>query len=137
MFDRISNDIKEAMKAQDKQRLSVLRMLKSKFIENKTSTAPVPEADVAIQYSKMLKDAMTTYPAGSDHYKQLELELQYLAPYLPQPVTEAEVVGFIREILARTKATQLGPVMKELSPLIKGKFDGKRATELIQKELQA
>lgn len=135
MFDRISLDLKEAMKAQDKHKLSVLRMLKSKLIENKTSAHPIAEPDVVIQYAKQLKDALITYPAGSDAQQQLEAELATLAAYLPAQLNEADVVGLIRGIVEKTQAKQMGVVMKELSPLIKGKFDGKRATELIQQAL--
>ena len=135
MFDRISIDLKDAMKAQDKHKLSVLRMLKSKLIENKTSSQPIAEPDVVIQYAKQLKDAMVTYPAGSEPLKQLEAELETLAAYLPAQMQEAQVVALIQGIVAKTQAKQMGTVMKELSPLIKGKFDGKRASELVQQAL--
>lgn len=135
MFDRISSDLKEAMKSQDKHKLSVLRMLKSKLIENKTSPKPIAEPDVVIQYAKQLKDAMVAYPAGSEPLLQLEAELATLAAYLPTQMQEADVVVLIARIVEQTQATQMGAVMKELSPLIKGKFDGKRATELVQQAL--
>ena len=135
MFDRISADLKEAMKAQDKLKLSVLRMLKSKLIENKTSPQPIAEPDVVIQYAKQLKDAMVSYPAGSAPLQALAAELATLAAYLPAQMGETEVVALIQAIVTRTQAKQLGAVMKELSPVIKGKFDGKRASELVQQAL--
>ena len=66
MLDRVNTQIKEAMKSQDKARLSALRMLKSTLLENKTSKAPKPEADVAIAHVKKLRDSLASFPEESN-----------------------------------------------------------------------
>lgn len=136
MLDKISSDIKEAMKAQDKERLSALRYLKSMLIENKTSSNPKAEQDVAIALAKKLKDSIEIYPEGHPSRAQIEKEVSFLAPYLPASVGEAEVEAIIKEIVGRLEKPNAGLIMKELSPQIKGRFDGKKASEMVKKILE-
>ena len=135
MLEQISNDIKEAMRAKDKERLDALRMLKSKLLENKTAKAPIPEPDVAISYCKKLKDSLSMFPEGSDQQTKVHSELKHLEPYLPQQLAEDEVKAMIQRIIQDQGSATLGSIMKELSPQIKGKFDGRRASELVRGSL--
>jgi uncharacterized protein len=135
MIDQLNQDIKEAMKAGEKDRLQALRYLKSMLIENKTSKAPIAELDVAIKHVKKLKDSVETYPADNPMRGKILDEIRYLGPYLPQPLSEAEVRSIIQTIIDGLENAQMGAVMKELSPQIKGKFDGKRANELVKELL--
>ena len=77
MFEQISEDIKQAMKAKEKEKLDALRMLKSKLIENKTSGKPIAEVDVAISYSKKLKDSLELYPKESEQGAKIIREIEY------------------------------------------------------------
>ena len=135
MFERINEDIKNAMKEKNKDRLEALRFLKSQLIENKTSKAPKDEMDVVIAHIKKLKDSIEAYPAGHAQRAKIETEIGHLQDYLPQALTEPEVQNLIQEILTKLDKPQFGLVMKELSPKIKGKFDGKLATELVKKSI--
>ena len=135
MLDRISQDIKEAMKARDADRLNVLRMIKSRLIENKTATKPRAELDVIIQYHKQLKDSLGEYPKGSPQQQSIEAELKVISPYLPQPLSEDEVKNMIDKIMTTNDQGNFGVIMKELAPQIKGRFDGKIASNLIRERL--
>ena len=132
MIDKISDHIKEAMKAKETDRLSALRMLKSKLLENKTAKKPLQENDVLISYCKKLRDSLASFPEGSEHFKKTELELKYLAVYMPEQLTEDEVLELINKIKSSTEAPNFGAIMKALSPQIKGRFDGKKASELVK-----
>lgn len=132
MFTRVSDDIKAAMKSQDKERLDVLRMLKSKLLENKTSKNPIAEQDVVIAYSKSLQDALALFPEASEQRQKLMKEISYLAAYMPQPVSEAEVKTLIAQIINSLENPAFGLVMKALSPQIKGRFDGQKAADLVK-----
>lgn len=132
-MDQISNDIKEAMKAQDKVRLNALRYVKKLLIENKTSVKPQNELDVIISHAKKLKDSADAFPAGSEQANELHAEIAALASYLPSALSEAEVIEMIQNIKKSLEAPNFGAIMKELSPKIKGRFDGKLATELAKK----
>ena len=59
-------------------------------------------------------------------------EIEFLQPYLPTPMTAEDVRSLISGILSKMEKPQIGMVMKELSPQIKGKFDGKEANKIVQ-----
>ncbi|MDC0253745.1 GatB/YqeY domain-containing protein [Bacteriovoracales bacterium] len=132
MFDQVTSDIKVAMKAKEKEKLNALRYLKSLLLENKTSKNPKPELDVAVAHQKKLKDSMQAYPTESEQRQKISDEIEFLKPYLPTPMTEEDVRKIISEILSKMEKPHIGMIMKELSPQIKGKFDGKAANKIVQ-----
>ena len=132
MFDQVTSDIKKAMKAKEKERLNALRYLKSLLLENKTSKSPKAELDVVVAHQKKLKDSMQAYPTESEQRQKISEEIEFLKPYLPTPMTEEDVRKIILEILSKMEKPHIGMIMKELSPQIKGKFDGKTANKIVQ-----
>ena len=136
MFEQITEDIKKAMFAKDKERLDALRYYKSMLIENKTSkTAPIAEMDVLIKHVKKLKDSLESFPPENEVRKKTEREIIILSEYMPKQLDENVVKGYIQEIIATTPNISAGLVMKELSPKIKGQFDSKIANELVKAAL--
>lgn len=136
MFEKITEDIKKAMFAKDKERLDALRYFKSMLIENKTSkTAPIPEMDVLIKHVKKLKDSLESFPPENEVRKKTEREILILSEYMPKQLSQEVVVGYIQEIIANNPGVNAGLVMKELSPKIKGQFDSKIANELVKAAL--
>ncbi len=133
MMEQVQNDLKEAMKNRDQARLNALRFLKSLLLENKVSKKPIEEMDVLISYIKKLSGSLDQFPAGSEQRVATEKEIEILSFYAPKALSENEVVAMIKEILTSVSNPQFGQVMKELSPKIKGRFDGKFATDLIKK----
>ncbi len=136
MFELISNAIKEAMKSKDKERLETLRYLKSMLIENKTSVKPKEEMDVVIAHVKKMKDSILNFPEGSELREKTMREVTILSEYLPAQLDEAAVVKMIKEIKSALSNPNMGMIMKELTPKIKGQFDGKRASQLVQEALK-
>ena len=132
MFDQVTSDIKAAMKAKEKGRLNALRYLKSLLLENKTSGKPKPEIDVVVAHQKKLNASLESYPKESEQRKKIVEEIEFLKPYLPTPMNEDDVRSIIQEILSKMEKPNIGMVMKELSPQIKGKFDGKAANKIVQ-----
>jgi uncharacterized protein YqeY len=134
MFEKITEDIKQAMLRKDKDALDALRYLKAMFIENKTSKAPIPEMDVLIKYVKRLRDSLETFPEGNAIRLKTQKEIEILMSYMPKELSEAEVKAFIKDIIAKAPsvAANAGIIMKELTPKIKGQFDGKKASELVK-----
>jgi uncharacterized protein YqeY len=135
MFEQITEDIKKAMLAKEKERLDALRYFKSMLIENKTSKAPIGEMDVLIRHVKKLKDSLESFPPENEVRKKTEREIQVLAEYMPKQLSEDTVKGYIQEIISKTPGVNAGLVMKELSPKIKGQFDSKTANELVKAAL--
>ena len=131
MIEKISEDIKNAMKSKEKERLNALRYLKSMLLENKTSKAPKPDLDVTAALQKKLKDSIQTFPENSPEREQLAKEIAIIGEYLPKPLERDDVIKLIQEIKEKLTNPNMGMVMKELTPQIKGRFDGKEASQLV------
>jgi uncharacterized protein YqeY len=131
LMEQVNNDIKEAMKAKQQERLDTLRMLKAEYIKNNTATKPTDELSVTVAHTKRLQDSLEMYQAGSDAHNKLLKEIEVLKVYLPAALSEADVVAMINDIKAKG-AKDMGAIMKELQPQIKGRFDGKRASDLVK-----
>lgn len=131
LMDQVNNDIKEAMKAKQQEKLDALRMLKAEYIKNNTAAKPTDELSVTVSHNKRLQDSLEMYQAGTDAHSKILKEMEFIKAYLPQAMSEAEVVAMINDIKAKG-AKDMGAIMKELQPQIKGRFDGKRASELVK-----
>lgn len=131
LMDQVNNDIKEAMKAKMQERLDALRMLKAEYIKNNTAAKPTDELSVTVAHAKRIQDSLEMYQAGTPAYDKIVAELSVIKAYLPKSMEEAEVVALINEIKAKG-AKDMGSIMKELQPQIKGRFDGKRASDLVK-----
>ncbi|HYX33927.1 MAG: GatB/YqeY domain-containing protein [Pseudobdellovibrionaceae bacterium] len=132
MIERVSEDIKAAMKAKDKGRLDALRLLKSAFIENNTSAKPKSDAEVAIAHVKKLKDSMESYPAGSEEVAKIKSEIEFLSAYVPQPLSKEDFETMVRTFIHDNPGADFGAVMKAISPEIKGRFDGREASQIVK-----
>jgi len=130
-MERVNNDIKEAMKSKQQERLDALRMLKAEYIKNNTAAKPTDELSVTVAHAKRLSDSLEMYEKGTPAYEKILKEMEVLKAYLPQELNEAEVVALIAEIKAKG-AKDMGAIMKELQPQIKGRFDGKKASDLVK-----
>lgn len=134
LMDQVNNDIKEAMKAKQQDKLDALRMLKAEFIKNNTAAKPTDELSVTVAHAKRIQDSLEMYQAGTPAHDKIIKELEVVKAYLPKGLEEAEVVAMINDIKAKG-AKDMGSLMKELQPLIKGRFDGKRASDLVKAAL--
>jgi uncharacterized protein len=134
LMDQVNNDIKEAMKAKQQERLDALRMLKAEFIKNNTAAKPTDELSIVVGHSKRIQDSLEMYQPGTPAYTKIINELEVVKAYLPKGMEETEVVSLISDIKAKG-AKDMGAIMKELQPLIKGRFDGKRASDLVKAAL--
>lgn len=131
LMEQVNNDIKEAMKAKQQDRLDALRMLKAEFIKNNTATKPTDELSITVAHAKRIVDSLEMYEKGTPAYEKIEKEHEVIKAYLPKSMEESEVVAIINGIKA-AGAKDMGAIMKELQPQIKGRFDGKRASELVK-----
>ncbi|WP_417335725.1 GatB/YqeY domain-containing protein [Halobacteriovorax marinus] len=134
--DNVSKQIIAAMKAKDKVRLNALRYLKKLFIENETSKKPVSEMDIVISYAKKMKDSMGMYPEGSEQRIELEKEVAVLSEFLPKQLTTEEVQTMIDELKASLENPNMGSLMGALSSKTKGRFDGKKLSQMVSASLK-
>jgi uncharacterized protein YqeY len=134
MMDKVNNDIKEAMKAKLQDRLDALRMLKAEFIKNNTAAKPTDELTITVAHAKRLQDSLEMYQTGTEAYDKILRELSVIKEYLPAEMSETDVIKIIQDIKAKG-AKDMGSIMKELQPQIKGRFDGKKASDLVKANL--
>ena len=148
LYDTIMTDMKEAMKSHDKETLSTLRFLKSAIdlfkINNKMDRTESPNDDTVIEVvSKQVKTHKESIEefkkAGRDDLvENLLKEVQVLSKYLPEQLSEDEVRSKIDEVISSVKASSIkdmGKVMKELTPLFKGKADMKLVNTIVKEKL--
>ncbi len=145
LFDQISNDIKEAMKAKDKVRLETLRNVKKVFLEAKTAPGANDTLtdDAALKLIQKLvkqgKDSAEIYKGqGREDLAEGELaQVAVLEVYLPKQMSEAELEAALKEIIAEvgaTSAKDMGKVMGTATKRLAGQAEG-RAISAKVKEL--
>lgn len=145
LFDQISNDIKEAMKARDKVRLEALRNVKKYFLEAKTAPGAADELtdDAALKIIQKLvkqgKDSATLYTEqGRADLAEAELaQVAAIEVYLPKQMTEEELTASLQGIIAETGAAgpkDMGRVMGVATKQLAGRAEG-RAISAKVKEL--
>ncbi len=139
--EQIVQDIKDAMKARDKQRLGTLRLLsaaiKQKEVDDRVTLS---DADITAIITKMIKqrkDSAEQYQqAGRDELAEQErYEISVLEGYLPEPLSEAELDAVIQATVHETGASSMadmGKVMNALRPKIAGRADMSAASAKIR-----
>ncbi|MCA0992888.1 GatB/YqeY domain-containing protein [Bacillus hwajinpoensis] len=142
--DRLTADMKVAMKNKEKNKLSVIRMVKSS-IQNESiklghDLTEEEELTVLTREVKQRKDSLLEFEkAGrSDLVQNLDEELSILSVYLPKQLSEEEVEQIVQEVISETGASskkEMGKVMGALMPRVKGKADGGLVNRLVQKNL--
>lgn len=146
LFEQISKDIVEAMKAKDKVKLEALRNVKKLFIEAKTAPGAndtLTDADAIKIMAKMVKqgkDAADIFTSqGRIDLAEEELaQVHVIEAYLPQPLTAEELEAALRDIIARVGATSpkdMGKVMGTASKELSGRADGKAISTLVKQLL--
>ena len=129
---RIQDDMKHAMKAGDKERLKVVRMLlaaiKQIEVDQRTELDDSGVLGVLDKMVKQRRDSVSQFKAGNrDDLADIELaEIAVLEKYLPAPLSEAEVDEMVDTAIADTGATSvrdMGKVMAHLKSNVQGRAD--------------
>lgn len=148
IFDKISDGIKEAMKAKDQVRLETLRAIKKEFIEAKTAKGADGELNddtamkILVKMVKQRKEGAEIFAANNRaDIAELNLaEAKIIEEFLPQQLTAEELETALKAIIERVGATtpqQMGMVMgaatKELAGRAEGKAISAKVKELLSK----
>ena len=148
LFDIISNDIKEAMKAKDKVALDTLRNIKKVLLEAKTApgAGDTVSDETAIKIIQKLvkqgKESAALYSSQNrPELAQEELaQVTVMEKYLPKPMSEEEVATVIEEIIAQTGATgpqDMGKVMGVATKQLAGKAEGRLISTIVKAALNS
>lgn len=143
LFDQVSNDIKEAMKAKDKVRLETLRNIKKYFIEAKTAPGANDslEDDAALKILQKLakqgtESANLYKEKGREDLAEEELaQVRVIEGYLPKQMSPEELEAALKEIIAEvgaTSAKDMGKIMGTASKKLAGKADGKAISAVVK-----
>lgn len=146
---QITDDVKLAMRAKDKQRLAVLRLITAeiKQIEvdkrSELNNADLDDSAVLAVLNKMLKqrkDSITQFDqAGRDDLSKIEhFEVEIINTYMPEQLTEAEITQFIDDAMAASGASSMkdmGKIMGQLKPKLVGRADMGAVSQLIKSKL--
>lgn len=145
LIDKINEDIKTYMKNKDTLRLNVVRMVKSsiqlELINGKKETLEDDEViNIISKQIKMRNDSISEFKKASrdDLIKSYEEEIKVLKEYMPEELSEEEVISIIDEALISTKATsikEMKVVMKEVTPKVRGRFDMATVSNIIKSKL--
>ena len=147
--EQITEDMKTAMKAKEegKQRLAVIRMVRSAIRQQEIdgTKKALDDADVIAIISKEIKmrrDSLEEFKKGGreDLVAQTEAEIAVLMPYMPQQLSEGEIRILVKEAIEKSGAASpkdMGKVMGQLMPKVKGRADGKLVNTVVREMLNA
>ena len=130
--ERLSDEMKAAMKSGDKTRLAVIRLIQSALKQKEVDERVVlTDADVLAILDKMAKQRRESIEqfkaAGRDDLEQQEaFELGVIQSYLPAPLSDAEIEALIAQAVQSTGASsvrEMGAVMNQLRPQLQGRAD--------------
>ena len=157
MLDRLKEDMKSAMRAKEKARLTVIRSiqaeLKNAGIEKKGNEGLTEEVESPAHYLsegeqlavlrsmvKKRRDSAEQYEQGGrEDLRDIELsEIEVIEQYLPQPLSTEEIEALIQEAIAEVGASSMadmGKVMKAAQPKAAGRADGKILSDMVRRLL--
>ncbi|MGP4061663.1 GatB/YqeY domain-containing protein [Halobacillus litoralis] len=143
--DRLTQDMKIAMKARDKERLSTIRMVKASMQNEaiklgKDSLSEEEELTVLSREVKQRNDSLHEFKEAGreDLVEGLEREIEILQVYMPKQLTDEELRQIVQETVQEVGATSksdMGKVMSAVMPKVKGKADGTKVNKLVLQQL--
>jgi uncharacterized protein len=145
--EEIDADLKDAMRARDAARLSVLRMVKSALmnaaIEKIGAAGVLSDFEAVAVIRKQVKqrlDSIQSFETGGrpELAAKERKEIEFLTAYLPKPLGENEIQQIVKDAIAQIGATskaQMGAVMKIAAEKAEGRVDGKTLSQAVQKVL--
>lgn len=145
LTEKINADIKEAMKAREKEKLAALRAIKSALMleatkEGSGEISEETEMKILQKLHKQRKDAAALYQeqGRADLLEDEVFQATVIEAYLPEQMSENEIADVVKEFIAKTGASSpadMGKVMGAVMGQLAGKADGKIISMLVKKHL--
>jgi hypothetical protein len=142
--ERLMDEMKQAMKSSDKLRLSTIRMIrtavKNKEIEQRKKLDDDAIFKVIQGMMRKAEESIEQFKLGGrmDLVEKEKKEIETLKSFLPQPLSQEEILRIIDQSIEETQASSLkdlGKVMKSVMPKLEGKADGKVINQLVKEKL--
>lgn len=144
LVEQLEKDLIEAMKNKEKERLTVVREVKSNMklaqIDQKKEINDELLIDVVSKAIKSRKESIVDFEKGNreDLIEKTKFEISVLEKYLPEQLSEEELQKIIDEVFEEVKPTSMrdmGKVMGKVTPLVKGKADMGLVSSIIKSKL--
>lgn len=144
MKERLQKDLISAMKEHDKKKIDVIKLVKASIqneeINSKKELNDEEILSIITKQVKMRKDALSDFEkAGrSDLIDAYNEEINILSEYLPKALSEEEAIQIIDDaikIVNPTGPSDMGKIMKEVSPKLKNRFDMSKVSQIIKEKL--
>jgi len=144
--ERVSDDLKKAMKSGEKQRVSVLLMMKSAIdnaqIARRETLDDADVIEVLSREAKRTRESIAEFKKANrqDAVEKEESELVVILEYLPQQMSRDEIAELVRQVIVEVGAQSpkdKGKVMSKLMPQLKGKAEGQLVNEVVTQALEA
>lgn len=145
MRNQILEDLKQAMKAQNKIKLAVIRMVKGAIqMEELNKKRELNDDEVINVISKQIKirkESLVEFEKANrkDLIDQTNEEIEMLNKYMPEQMSEEKLNKIIDEVFSKvnpTSSADMGKIMREITPLVKGKADMSLVSKLIKDKLK-
>jgi uncharacterized protein YqeY len=145
LLERLNNDMKQAMKNKEKDKLSVIRMVKAS-LQNEAIKLGTKELSEEVELTilsrevKQRKESLHEFDKAGrqDLVDKLHAELAIVELYMPEQLSEEELSEIVKETISEVGATskaEMGKVMAAIMPKVKGKADGSLVNKLVQQHL--
>ena len=142
--ERLVEEMKQAMKSNDKLRLSTIRMIRSALKNKEIELRKKLEDEDIVKVIQVMvrkgEESVEQFQAGGrvDLVEKEKSEIEILKSFLPQPLSQEEILKIIDQSIQETQASSakdIGKVMKSVIPKIGGKADGKLVNQLVKERL--
>ncbi|WP_026906231.1 GatB/YqeY domain-containing protein [Paucisalibacillus globulus] len=145
LMTQLNDDMKQAMKNKDKERLSVIRMVKASLQNEsiklgKSELSEDEDLTILSRELKQRKDSLQEFKSAGreDLVEKLEMEIKIIQEYMPEQLSDEELSAIVQEAIQETGASSkkdMGKVMSAVMPKVKGKADGSKINKLVQEHL--
>jgi len=145
LLERLNEDMKQAMKNKEKEKLSVIRMLKASLQNEaiklkKENLTEEEELTILSREVKQRKDSLQEFKQAGreDLVEKIQTELTFVNIYMPKQLTDEELTSIVEETIREVNATSkadIGKVMSAIMPKVKGKADGSTVNKKVQQHL--
>ncbi|MFC4320828.1 GatB/YqeY domain-containing protein [Litchfieldia salsa] len=144
LLERLNHDMKQAMKNKEKDKLSVIRMVKASIqneqIKLSQDLSEEQELTVLTRELKQRKDSLQEFNSAGrqDLVNKIQSEIEILEVYMPVQLSEEELLKIVNETISEVNASskaEMGKVMGAIMPKIKGKADGTLVNKLVLQQL--
>ncbi|OJG65349.1 glutamyl-tRNA(Gln) amidotransferase subunit E [Enterococcus malodoratus] len=144
LLTTLNEDMKQAMRAKDKETLQVIRMLKASIqneqIKKGQDLNDEEELTVLSREMKQRRDSLTEFEKAdrTDLAEKVKKEIVIVENYLPAQLSEEEIRAIVQEAVTSTGATspkEFGKVMGAVMPKVKGKADGNQVNAIVKELL--